>query len=63
VLVREGGQWKLVQSHASIAVPNSDIFGSRSGASRSSNLGRLTPAMEGFRMMALIVSDPGPGTA
>ena len=27
VLVREGGQWKLVQSHASIAVPNADIFG------------------------------------
>ena len=27
VLVREGGQWKLVQSHASIGVPNADIFG------------------------------------
>jgi ketosteroid isomerase-like protein len=27
VLVREGGQWKLVQSHSSIAVPNTDIFG------------------------------------
>ena len=27
VLVREGGHWKLVQSHASIAVPNADIFG------------------------------------
>jgi uncharacterized protein (TIGR02246 family) len=27
VLVREDGQWKLVQSHASIAVPNADIFG------------------------------------
>ena len=27
VFVREGGQWKLVQSHASIAVPNADIFG------------------------------------
>ena len=27
VLVREGGGWKLVQSHASIAVPNTDIFG------------------------------------
>jgi ketosteroid isomerase-like protein len=27
VLVRERGQWKLVQSHASIAVPNADIFG------------------------------------
>jgi len=27
VLVREGGQWKLAQSHASIAVPNADIFG------------------------------------
>jgi SnoaL-like domain len=27
VLVREGGQWKLVQSHCSIAVPNADIFG------------------------------------
>jgi ketosteroid isomerase-like protein len=27
VLVREGGQWKLVQSHASIAVPNAYIFG------------------------------------
>jgi ketosteroid isomerase-like protein len=27
VFAREGGQWKLVQSHASIAVPNADIFG------------------------------------
>jgi len=27
VFVREAGQWKLVQSHASIAVPNADIFG------------------------------------
>ena len=27
VLVREDGQWKVVQSHASIAVPNADIFG------------------------------------
>jgi ketosteroid isomerase-like protein len=27
VLVREGGQWKVVQSHASIGVPNADIFG------------------------------------
>jgi uncharacterized protein (TIGR02246 family) len=27
VLVREDGQWKIVQSHASIAVPNADIFG------------------------------------
>ena len=27
VLVREGGHWKLVQSHSSIAVPNADIFG------------------------------------
>jgi ketosteroid isomerase-like protein len=27
VLVREGGRWKLVQSHSSIAVPNTDIFG------------------------------------
>jgi SnoaL-like domain len=27
VLVREGGQWRLVQSHSSIAVPNTDIFG------------------------------------
>ncbi len=26
VLVRENGQWKVVQSHASIGVPNSDIF-------------------------------------
>jgi len=27
VLVREVGQWKVVQSHASIGVPNADIFG------------------------------------
>ena len=27
VLVREDGHWKIVQSHASIAVPNADIFG------------------------------------
>jgi uncharacterized protein (TIGR02246 family) len=27
VLVREDGQWKIEQSHASIAVPNADIFG------------------------------------
>ena len=27
VFAREAGQWKLVQSHASIAVPNADIFG------------------------------------
>ena len=27
VLVREGGQWKVVQSHASIRVPDTDIFG------------------------------------
>jgi uncharacterized protein (TIGR02246 family) len=27
VFVREDGQWKVVQSHASIAVPNDDIFG------------------------------------
>jgi len=27
VLAREDGQWKIVQSHASIAVPNADIFG------------------------------------
>jgi ketosteroid isomerase-like protein len=27
VFAREGGQWKLVPSHASIAVPNADIFG------------------------------------
>jgi ketosteroid isomerase-like protein len=27
VLVREDGQWKIVQSHASIAVPNGAIFG------------------------------------
>jgi HD-GYP domain-containing protein (c-di-GMP phosphodiesterase class II) len=25
--VREDGQWKVVQSHASIGVPNADIFG------------------------------------
>jgi ketosteroid isomerase-like protein len=27
VLIRESGQWKVVQSHASIAVPNADTFG------------------------------------
>ena len=27
VLIREDGQWKVVQSHASIGVPNADIFG------------------------------------
>jgi uncharacterized protein (TIGR02246 family) len=27
VLVRENGRWKFVQSHASIGVPNADIFG------------------------------------
>jgi ketosteroid isomerase-like protein len=27
VLVREDGQWKLVQSHASIGVPNANLFG------------------------------------
>jgi ketosteroid isomerase-like protein len=27
VFVREDGQWKVVQSHASIGVPNDDIFG------------------------------------
>jgi hypothetical protein len=27
VLVREDGQWKVVQSHASIGVPNAGIFG------------------------------------
>src|SRR5262249_44358544 len=27
VLVREDGRWKVVQSHASIGVPNADIFG------------------------------------
>ena len=27
VLIRENGQWKFVQSHASIGVPNADIFG------------------------------------
>ena len=27
VLIREHGRWMLVQSHASIAVPNADIFG------------------------------------
>ena len=26
VLVREAGQWRVVQSHASIGVPNADIF-------------------------------------
>jgi ketosteroid isomerase-like protein len=26
VLVRENGQWKVVQSHASIGVPDADIF-------------------------------------
>jgi ketosteroid isomerase-like protein len=27
VFVREDGRWKVVQSHASIGVPNADIFG------------------------------------
>jgi uncharacterized protein (TIGR02246 family) len=27
VLIRENGQWKFVQSHASIGVPNADTFG------------------------------------
>lgn len=27
VLIREDGQWKVAQSHASIGVPNADIFG------------------------------------
>jgi len=27
VFAREDGQWKVVQSHASIGVPNADIFG------------------------------------
>jgi uncharacterized protein (TIGR02246 family) len=27
VFVREDGQWKVVQSHASIGVPNEEIFG------------------------------------
>ena len=27
VFVREDGRWKVVQSHASIGVPNDDIFG------------------------------------
>lgn len=27
VFVREDGRWKAVQSHASIGVPNADIFG------------------------------------
>jgi ketosteroid isomerase-like protein len=27
VLIREDGQWKVVQSHASVGVPNADIFG------------------------------------
>ena len=27
VLVREDGRWKVVQSHASIGVPNADTFG------------------------------------
>ena len=27
VLVREDGRWRVVQSHASIGVPNADIFG------------------------------------
>jgi ketosteroid isomerase-like protein len=27
VLIREHGQWTVVQSHASIGVPNADIFG------------------------------------
>jgi ketosteroid isomerase-like protein len=27
VLIREDGRWKVVQSHASIGVPNSETFG------------------------------------
>jgi hypothetical protein len=27
VAVREDGQWKVVPSHASIGVPNADMFG------------------------------------
>ena len=27
VLIRENGQWKIVQSHASIGVPGADTFG------------------------------------
>ncbi len=27
VAVREGGQWKVAQSHASLGVPNADMFG------------------------------------
>ena len=27
VVAREDGQWKVVQSHASIGIPNADIFG------------------------------------
>ena len=27
VLIRENGQWKIVQSHASIGVPDADTFG------------------------------------
>jgi len=27
VLIRENGQWKIVQSHASIEVPDADTFG------------------------------------
>jgi ketosteroid isomerase-like protein len=27
VLIRENGQWKVAQSHASIGVPDADIFG------------------------------------
>jgi SnoaL-like domain len=27
VFVREDGEWKVAQSHASIGVPNADIFG------------------------------------
>lgn len=27
VLVQEDGQWKVVQSHSSIGVPNADMFG------------------------------------
>jgi ketosteroid isomerase-like protein len=29
VFLREDGQWKLVQSHSSIGVPNAEIFGYR----------------------------------
>jgi uncharacterized protein (TIGR02246 family) len=37
VLVREDGRWKVVQSHASIGVPNADIF----GCGRTPPMGRV----------------------